>query len=350
MVHSLTPDPRWKEYLREAESPRTASPCAVTPHSAIMREVTEQITTLGRREDTVLVLGESGLAKGCHAEAIHAASARKSKRFASVWCVGLERDDFEAVFGDQRVAVSSALGSHRGSILEAVRGGSLFFNEVGALSAEMQDALFRIVSTGSLEREGGESAIKIDSRIIASSSLDIVEAVNEGRFREDLYYRLSTAPISIPPVRARSDLDVIQLLDHLTRALALELHGSPSRLTSQALDRLLRYPWPGNIREMRNALERAMIAARGHEAIEIGHLPPEVRDPLGFDGEYVPRTLSELERLHIERTLRRHRQNRTHAANELGISRATLIKKVREYGLAPKAHRRRPDTDSEPAQ
>ena len=346
----MTAETIWREYLRVSEQPLAGSPCLVAPHSAIMTELADQITEIGSGEGVVLLLGESGLAKGCHAEAIHAASPRYAKRLASIWCVGLERFDFEGIFGDADHARRSVIGAHRQSILDAARGGSLFFNEVGALNAAMQEVLLQIVSNGGFERGIHGPVVKINARIIASSSLDLVEAVNEGRFREDLYYRLSTAPISVPPLRARSDRDLIQLLDHVTRGLALELHGSPSRLSQVALERLLRYSWPGNIREMRNVMERAMFAARGHDAIALSHLPPEVRDPLGFDGEYVPRTLDELERLHIERTLRRHRQNRTHAANELGISRATLIKKVREYGLAPGHGGRRPNAEGEPAQ
>ena len=313
-----------------------------------MMELVDQIAQLGAGNSTVLILGEPGLAKGCHAEALHAASARRHKRFASITCVDLERADFERTVA----AGSRSAGrpvSHDAGIAEAARGGSLFFNEIGALNAGMQEVLHEMLTTNAVpRREGG--FIEVDARVIASSSVDLVEAVNQGTFREDLYYRLSAAPVSVPPVRVRGDDDVSQLLDQITRMLARELHGSPSRLSSQALQRLLRYPWPGNIREMRNVMERALVAARGAESIALSHLPAEVRDPMGFDGEYVPRSLAELERLHIERTLRRHRQNRTHAAAELGISRATLIKKIREFGLASKGVSRRPDTDDARAQ
>ena len=340
----MSADPAWRTYLRAADAPLAPSPCAVVPHSTIMMELVDQVAELGAGDHAVLILGEPGLAKGCHAEAIHAASTRRNRRFASVTCVDLRREDFERIVsGSEDQPVSRTLADDPG-ITEAIRGGSLFFNEVGALNAGMQDVLHQMLAERAVPRRDGGS-MQVDARIIASSSVDLVEAVNAGAFREDLYYRLSAAPMSVPPVRVRGDDDVSQLLDQITRSLAREMHGSPSRLSAPALQRLVRYPWPGNIREMRNVMERALIAARGADSIGLAHLPPEVRDPLGFDGEYVPRSLAELERLHIERTLRRHRQNRTHAAAELGISRATLIKKIREFGLSPRVGSRRVDTD-----
>ena len=323
----------WRQYERASASRLASSPCSIAAHSAIMRDLSDQLTAIGEDDSPVLIVGESGVAKGCFAERVHRASRRRDTRLARLPAVSVTRSTFEALFGAPD-AIGTLTSMHAAAALEASRGGALFFEEVGALPADMQEALMQLLTVGELDRRGSAASIVIDARIMASSSIDLVEAVNEGRFREDLYYRLSATSISVPPVRARGEADIIHLLDHVTRTLGLELHGSPSRLSPVALQRLVQYPWPGNIREMKNALERAMLSARGHDEIALPHLPPEVRDPMGFDGEYVPHTLAELERLHIERTLRRHRQNRTHAANELGISRATLIKKVREYGLA----------------
>ena len=350
MVPNVSADPLWRAYQRAAELPLATSPCAVPPHSVIMHELAEQIAALGGGSAPVLILGEAGLAKRCHAHAIHERGLRKEKSFASVSCIGLELSAFEGLFGEGDGDRHSLIAHDRRHVLEASRGGSLFLGEVGALDHEMQDALLQILSNGALKRRGAGATIDIDVRVMASSSVDLVEAVNEGRFREDLYYRLSSSPVSVPPVRVRGGDDVVQLLDHLTRMLALSLYGCPSRLSQPAVQRLVRYPWPGNIREMRNALERAMVAARGTDTIALSHLSAEVRDPLGFDGEYVPRSLSEMERSHIERTLHRHRQNRTHAANELGISRATLIKKIRGYGLVPRGGSRSVDAEDDALQ
>jgi len=350
MVPSVSADPLWRAYQRAVELPLALAPCAVRPHSVIMHELVEQIATLGGGSAPVLILGEAGLAKRCHANAIHEAGSRKDKALASVSCIGLELDAFEHLFDGSGGDCHSLVAQDRRRVLEATRGGSLFFGEVGALDPEMQDALLQMLSSGALKRRDGGASISIDARIIASSSLDLVEAVNEGRFREDLYYRLSSSPVSVLPVRVRGGEDVVQLLDQVTRRLALAHYGCPSRLSQQALQRLVRYPWPGNIREMQNALERAIVAARGTNTIAQSHLPSELRDPLGFDGDWVPRSLAEMERSHVERTLHRHRQNRTHAATELGISRATLIKKIREYGLVPKGALRSVDAGDESLQ
>jgi two-component system response regulator HydG len=158
--------------------------------------------------------------------------------------------------------------------------------------------------------------------------------VTAGRFREDLYYRLSVMPINLPPLRARAREDLLDLIANLSDELRQAIPDAPAQLEDAALDRMLKYSWPGNIREMRNVLERAMIVARGQERIEPANLPNEVREASGLGVEHhVPRTLAEVERAHIDRTLRFHNANRTRAAKELGISRATLIKKIKEYNL-----------------
>lgn len=322
----------WTEYERVVTRPLPGSPCALQSRSVMMGELSEQIAHAGRRQELpVLILGESGVGKGCYAASVHSESPRAPNAFAAVSCVGLDAAGLEAVLVGPPPGDADATGGAGSQ--DGVDGGTLYLSEIGALTAEMQESLHRFLESGRV-RVAGAGDLRVDARVVASSSLDLVDEVNEGRFREDLYYRFTAMPITVPPVRVRAAEEVIELLDFVARTLAFELAGSPSRFTPQALKVLVRYPWPGNQREMRNVLERAMIAARGGTSIDLAHLPPEVRDPVGFDGEYVPRTLAELEQLHIERTLRRHRQNRTHAAIELGISRATLIKKIREYGLA----------------
>jgi len=162
-----------------------------------------------------------------------------------------------------------------------------------------------------------------------------VHEVTAGRYREDLYYRLSVMPINLPPLRARSREDLVELAAHVLDELAPTLPGAPTTLGDEALDAILRYAWPGNIRELRNVLERAMLMGRGQPRIELAHLPREVQGASGADvAHHVPRSLAEVEKAHIDRTLKANHHNRTHAARELGISRATLIKKIREYDLA----------------
>jgi len=165
-----------------------------------------------------------------------------------------------------------------------------------------------------------------------------VEEVQAGRFREDLYYRLSVLPVLLPPLRARAREDLVSLIDRISSELRRQLPHAPLEISEAGLDQLLRHSWPGNIRELRNVLERAMIVGRGSQQITIEHLPPDVRRSVGTGAaSHVPRTLHDVERVHIERTLRAHNENRTRAARELGISRATLINKIREYQLDPPA-------------
>jgi two-component system response regulator HydG len=159
--------------------------------------------------------------------------------------------------------------------------------------------------------------------------------VAAGRFREDLFYRLSVMPIRLLPMRERTREDVLELIGQVVRDLASVLPDAPTALSEDALDAVLRYGWPGNIRELRNTLERAMLLARGAGRIEPRHLAREITTASGADvAHHTPRSLADVEKAHIDRTLKAHRFNRTHAARELGIARATLIKKIREYELA----------------
>lgn len=334
MEPSVSAEALWREYETIATLPLAASSCELHSRSVMMQELTEQIGRVGARDEVpVLIVGEAGVGKGCYAAAVHAQSPRAQSPLVTVSCVGIGRVDLDRILIGPPPGDSDATGGG-GPQFAGADGGTLFLSEIGALSAELQEIVHRLLESRRFRSSESGDDVRVDIRVVASSSLDLVDEVNAGRFREDLYYRFSAMPVAVPPIRARGDEEVIELLDHVARTLSFELPGAPSRYTPQSLHRLVRYPWPGNLREMRNVLERAMVAARGAPAIELIHLPHEVRDPIGFDGEYVPRTLAELERLHIERTLRRHRQNRTHAAIELGISRATLIKKIREYGLA----------------
>jgi transcriptional regulator with PAS, ATPase and Fis domain len=171
-------------------------------------------------------------------------------------------------------------------------------------------------------------------RVIAATSRDLVGEVTAGRFREDLYYRLSVMPIHLPPLRGRAREDLIDLMTRIMHELQDQLTAAPGEISEGALEQLLQHSWPGNIRELRIVLERAMIIARGARRVGAEHLPSEVRRVVTQGGSrYVPQSLAEVERAHIERTLRLHNANRTRAARELGISRATLISKIKTYNI-----------------
>ena len=304
--------------------------------SPAMRELTDQITLLASSDrTTVLLIGESGSGKGMVAEHVHRHSARAERPFVEVNCAALTAGSLDSeLFGHERGASGDAREAKVG-LLEVASGGTLFLDGIGDLDAHLQPKLLRVLEGKSFRRLGGTSEITSDVRLIAATNKDLVHEVTAGRFREDLYYRLSVMPVHLPPLRARAREDLVELVGHLLDSLSTPMTDAPRALSDEALERLLRHSWPGNIRELRNVLERAMIMGRGRPVIDVSLLPPEVRDASGRGVEHhVPRTLAEVERAHIERTLSAHDNNRTHAARELDISRATLIKKIKAYGLA----------------
>ncbi|HEU5185283.1 MAG TPA: sigma-54 dependent transcriptional regulator [Gemmatimonadaceae bacterium] len=318
------------KYLIERRGARTA---ALLGSSPAMRELAHQIELLATAErTTVLLIGESGTGKGRVAEAIHTSSPRATRPFVELGCAGLSAKALEIeLFGEEAVGVGN---ERRLGLFEVADGGTLFLDEIGALDPAIQPKLLKVMEGKSFRRLGGTQDINVDVRVIAATIKDLASEVVEERFREDLYYRLSVMPVHLPPLRARAREDMLDLVARSLEELHVQLPEAPMELTEGALDQLLRYSWPGNVRELRNVLERGMIVGRGARRIGTEHLPPEVRDATGAGVErHVPKTLDEVERAHIERTLRAHNDNRTRAARELGISRATLINKIRTYGL-----------------
>ena len=310
----------------------TSSLLGVSP---AMRDIGEQIALLARSDKTTaLLLGESGTGKGRVAELIHSLSPRSSKPFVEVNCASLTATSLDSeLFGHERGALGESRDRKIG-LVEVADGGSLFLDEIADLDATLQPKLLRVLEGKSFRRVGGTEEVKAHVRLIAATSKDLVNEVTANNFREDLYYRLSVMPITLPPLRARTREDLVELIAAMLDELGPQLGDAPGKVSDAALERLLRYAWPGNIRELRNVLERAMIMGRGATEIAASHLPPEVRDASGAAVEhYVPKSLEEVERVHMERTLRAHSGNRTRAAKELGISRATLIKKIKDYNL-----------------
>ena len=315
---------------------RRPANAAALGSSPQMRELGEQVDLLARSDrTTVLLLGESGTGKGRVAAAIHARSPRAARPFVEVNCAAMTMQSLDAeLFGQERVPGHGSAAPHHPGLLEVAHEGTLFLDEIGDLDPHLQPKLLRVLEGKGFRRLGGTREVKPDVRLVAATARDLVQEVTAGRFREDLYYRLSVMPIHLPPLRARTRDDLLELIGRVIDELQPGLPEAPQALDDAALERLLKYAWPGNIRELRNVLERAMILARGDARVREKHLPAEVRDASGLGVEHhVPRTLEEVERAHIDRTLRAHGGNRTRAAKELGISRATLIKKVKEFGL-----------------
>jgi DNA-binding NtrC family response regulator len=301
--------------------------------SAVMREVARQVTLLAHSDrNAVLLLGEAGTGKRWVARLLHDVSPRGSAPFIEVACGAGDAAWLETELFGREGGMPGA--ERRQGLVEVADGGSLFLDEVADLPPELQAKLLVMLETRAIRRAGGTREIPVDVRIVAATAQPLGELVAAGRFRQDLLYTLNVMPVQLAPLRERGRDDFLGLIRRFLKELAPAAPGAPSRLTEEALERLLKHTWPGNLSELRNVLERALLLARGSEMVGIEHLPPEFRGRFAsLDRRHTPLTLEELERMHIDRTLKHHGGNRTHAALELGISRATLIAKIKRYAI-----------------
>jgi DNA-binding NtrC family response regulator len=303
--------------------------------STEMRELIRQMGLVALSERTpVLLRGESGVGKTWLARMLHQLSPRAAGPFVEVQAWGKDAASLDAeLFGAERASEQEAR-ERRPGLVETAAGGSLYMEEIGDLPAELQPKLLRLLESRTFRRVGGTRELGAEVRLLAATTHDLAELVEAGTFREDLAYRLSVMPLLLPPLRQRSREDRLSLLLTLVNELQRQISGAAPAIGPDALERLLGHPWPGNVREMRNVLERALILSRGQPAVALEHLPGEFRNRPGpGDRRHTPMTLEELERAHIERTLRHHAGNRTRTAQELGISRATLINKIKRYAI-----------------
>lgn len=304
--------------------------------SPLMREVARQVTLLAHSDRrAVLLKGESGTGKRWLARLLHDISPRGSAPFIEVACGAGDAAWLESeLFGRDSGAAGETSAERRSGLLEVADGGTLFLDEIGDLPLAMQAKLLAVVETRAIRRVGGTRELPVDVRIIAATAQDLAAAVATGQFRQDLYYGLNVAPVTVPPLRERGRDDFLALIRRFLKELAPTTPGAPTRLSDDALERLLKHAWPGNLTELHNVLERALLLARGGDVVGTEHLPPEFRGRFSpLDRRHNPLTLEELERMHIDRTLKHHGGNRTHAALELDISRATLIAKIKRYAI-----------------
>ncbi|MBI3016133.1 MAG: sigma-54-dependent Fis family transcriptional regulator [Candidatus Tectomicrobia bacterium] len=298
-----------------------------------MQGIFELVKTAAKSNSTVLILGESGTGKELLARAIHAESPRCTGPFVEVSCAALTETLLESeLFGHEKGAFTDAVSRKKGKF-EMAHGGTLFLDEIGDISPKLQLDLLRVIEEREFRRVGGSELIKVDVRIIAATNRNLKKLVEEGIFREDLYYRLNVIAITLPPLRERKE-DIPLLVEHFLGQLGVEMEKNLEGVSREAMDLLLSRDWPGNVRELRNVLERGAVVGSGGilQPGDLGLLGAEGDD--GFEGAG-GESLKEVERHHILEVLKQNRWNISRSARALGIDRVTLYHKIKRYGLKP---------------
>jgi DNA-binding NtrC family response regulator len=322
-------------FLRRRQGPRAEGE-VVIGKSPAMAEVAAMVERVAPSRSTVLLLGETGVGKEVFARAIHRASAVADGPFVDVNCSSIPNDLLESeLFGHEKGSFTSADRQKKG-LFETAHGGTLFLDEIGEMSMGLQSKLLRVLEQRRFRRVGGTQDIRVDVRVIAATNRDLTERIADGRFRDDLYYRLAVVAIRIPPLRERPE-DLEPLIESLSRSVARELGRAVPTLSPPARSLLNAYAWPGNVRELRNVLERAFLLGGGEEVLP-DHLPAEIRGVMSPDRSdrrpgAVVATIDDAEREAIVKALAHTRGNKTLAAKLLGISRQTLRTKARRYGI-----------------
>lgn len=332
--------------LREEYAERYGFPRIVGEHPA-MKEASQMAQRVAATDSTVLLLGESGTGKEVFARAIHHLSPRANQAFVALNCAAIPEGLIEnELFGHERGAYTGA-GARKMGKLELAHRGTLFLDEIGELPLAMQTKLLRVLEERRFERVGGTQSIEVSIRLVTATNKDLQAAVAAKTFREDLYFRISAVPITIPPLRERGE-DVLLLADHFLERFKREFHKPSLELNNDSRTLLLTYAWPGNVRELQNAIERAAILASGPEiGPEALQLPPAKPGPaelpdgmleerFAWEGpleEVSQRAVAHVERFKIQNALRETKWNKTRAAEKLGVSYKTLLTKIRALGL-----------------
>jgi DNA-binding NtrC family response regulator len=332
--------------LRAEYSARYGFPRIVGEHASI-REISQQIQRVAATDSTALLLGESGTGKELFARAIHHLSPRREQQIVALNCAAIPDGLVEnELFGHERGAFTGA-GARKVGKLDLAHRGTLFLDEVGELPLATQAKLLRVLEERSFDRVGGTQPIEVDVRIVVATNRDLRKAVEAKTFREDLYFRISAVPITIPPLRERGQ-DVLLLAEHFLDHFRLEFSKQDLSFSPEARERMLQYAWPGNIRELQNAIERAVILADGPvltaQALQLpeplpatgsipGGLLPEEFTWNGTLEEVSQRALAHVERVLLEKVMRDCQWNKTRAAEKLGVSAKTLLAKLRSAGL-----------------
>ncbi|HET9957191.1 MAG TPA: sigma-54 dependent transcriptional regulator, partial [Polyangiaceae bacterium] len=353
-----TKDLSLEDASRAAQGPTSGARYGIIGHSAGILDLYAVLDRVADTPTTVLITGESGTGKELVARALHENSSRREKPFIKVNCAAIPKDLMESeLFGYERGAFTGAVTSKPGRF-ELATGGTLFLDEIGSIPVEMQVKLLRALQESEFERVGGIKTIRVDVRVVAATNSDLKKEIAQGSFREDLYYRLNVVPIRLPALRERSQ-DVPELVRHFIEKFNARLKKSVTGIDGQALGLLCGYPWPGNIRELENVIERAVLfcdrteigtpdipaEVRGFSAVQsTPQAPPVALTGASSDGlkEQVKAAMSRLERELIVRALEQTHGNVTHAARLLKISRKGLQLKMKELSLRERDDNKEP--------
>jgi two-component system nitrogen regulation response regulator NtrX len=306
--------------------------------SAPVNELRRQIATAAPTNGRVLIIGENGAGKELVARSIHVLSARRDRPFVEVNCAAIPDELIESeLFGHEKGAFTGAVARRRGKF-ELADGGTLFLDEIGDMSLRTQAKVLRVLEEQTIERIGSQEVVRVDVRVIAASNQPLPDLIAQGRFREDLFYRLNVIPIEVPPLRRRKE-DIPLLVEHFLKAFSAEYGKRPKSLSGDAMVHVMAYDWPGNVRELRNMVERLVIMTAG-DTITPEDLPPPLRpvQPLavGDGGAQSLREAREaFERAFILAELRDNEWNITRTAKSLGIGRVNLWRKLKAYGITP---------------
>jgi two-component system, NtrC family, response regulator HydG len=311
-----------------------------------MHRVLDLVLQVAPTDATVLIQGESGTGKEVIAKVIHHASPRAGKAFVAVNCGALPEPLLESeIFGHVKGAFTGAT-AHKKGLFEVAHGGTFFLDEIGEMPLTLQVKFLRALQEGEVRPVGSTRSTTVDVRVLAATNRDLGQLMQQGKFREDLFYRLNVIPVVLPPLRERRE-DIPALAEHFLRQYG-QKQGRPRLLAAEAVDKLLRYPWPGNVRELENAMERTAILAQ-NDIIAPDDLPPHIvaDTPWGAPPS-LPQalTLAEAEKLHILQTLERFGWNHSRAAEALAIGRTSLWRKLKEYQLEQHSYQR---SEAEPA-
>jgi two-component system response regulator HydG len=301
--------------------------------SEVMGNLMKMIDRVAPSGANILVLGESGTGKELIARSIHDRSNRKNKPFIAINCGALRETLLESeLFGHEKGSFTGAYNRKIG-LAEAANGGTLFLDEIGELDPAIQAKLLRFIQEGEMFRVGGKEPIKVDIRLICATNRELDQEVVRGNFREDLFYRINTIVVSAPPLRRRKE-DIPSLVNHFLNNSQHAYLNRGRSVSEDAMKILMKYEWPGNIRELQNVCERLQILSDGH-MIMLNDLPENIRNPETQKDviEYDPNmTLHDLEKRYILKALQHFGGNKTQAANNLGITIKTLYNKLHEYG------------------